>query len=639
MTAVLHLEDFPWPESGILGSGHEAGRLEGEHVLGGPRRLHDVAEGVGDERGKDPRAQEPLALRVRAERARLLLRVLREVEIQLVGLGAEAADVLVPVRPQTMGHDPAVADLRRRRRVLHPAREHGLERTTRHHRSRGDGQPLALQHGGQYVEDLHLLGDAPARRAATGELYDEGHPNQLVEDAPPVQPLAVVEELLAVIPQEHEERLVVEPAALQLAQEAAELEVAVGDLAVVLRHEALAVLRLLVVGARVLARVLGSRVGLELPVERGRGRVGDVRIHGVDVQERGQAPARVEPGERPVDHGRRLHDLRGPIFLAVQALEVVEALVEVRLGQIDDGVGEGRARRVAPGLQHLGQGQEAVVETVAKLHRPVLPRGQRREERSHRGLGPGRGRDGLVEDDGVLREGVELRSGVAGVAVRAGVVGAQGVHEIDDHQRCRRACFGHRRRPPEGPLRLAPLLVPAGLQDEVGRSRVPGEVGLGRDPAPVGGVLEGVEEARPHGFLAPSASGLHHELDPRPIVEALTDRAAEAEPCALRQVEAEAQPAGRSRREGAVEDFVHAHGRAEVGEHRLPVEAGHARLDEGRARAEEVHGPALGCAGGSPGAESQGGKMAGSAQTSIMKDGSKPRQTRGERAVLSCLPP
>jgi hypothetical protein len=105
-----------------------------------------------------------------------------------------------------VGHDPAVADLRRRRRLGGPSRENGLERPAHHDGRRRDGQALALQHGGHNVQHLDLLADAPPRRPSTRELHHEGDSDELVEDAPAVQPLPVIEELLAVIAEEDDER-------------------------------------------------------------------------------------------------------------------------------------------------------------------------------------------------------------------------------------------------------------------------------------------------------------------------------------------------------------------------------------------------------------------------------------------------
>ena len=220
------------------------------------------------------------------------------------------------------------------------------------------------------------------------------------------------------------------------------------------------------------------------------------------------------------------------------------------------------------------------------------------------------------------------------------MVGAQGVHQVDDDQGSRLGVLRHGRRTPEGALRLRALFVAAGLQHELGGPGVLRQVDVGRDPAPIGGVLEGVEKARPHDVLASAALRLHHELDPRSLVEPLADGAAEAEPGPFRQVETEAQATGRTRRKRAVEDFVQANGGAHVGEHRLLVEPGHLCVDESVAGGDEVQRAALGRAGGGPRGEGQEDESAAPVdQTPIMKDGAKPGQTSGGRAVLSCLSP
>ena len=153
--------------------------------------------------------------------ARLLARVAPQVEQQLVVVGAEAADVLLVLRAHAVGHEAAVADLgeRRTRRLValeralqRPAGEIGRERHL--HR---------LEHGGRHVDALHLARDARARAAVAGELHDQRDADELVEQAPAVEPEPVVLELLAVVGQEHDERVVVEAQRLELAHEAAEL--------------------------------------------------------------------------------------------------------------------------------------------------------------------------------------------------------------------------------------------------------------------------------------------------------------------------------------------------------------------------------------------------------------------------------
>ena len=67
------------------------------------------------------------------------------------------------------------------------------------------------------------------------------------------------------------------------------------------------------------------------------------------------------------------------------------------------------------------------------------------------------------------------------------MVGTQGVHEVHDHERCVRVLGGRdRRRPPERAALSLALLVATRLQDELDTAaRVPRQVHLQRDPAPI----------------------------------------------------------------------------------------------------------------------------------------------------------
>ncbi len=187
---------------------------------------------------------------------------------------------------------------------------------------------------------------------------------------------------------EHDQRVLVLTRGPELAQEAAELAIAEGDVAVVLADHALAVERLLVVRAGVLRRVLGGREGLEHPVE-GRGRrVGHVRVHGVHVQEGRQAPPGAQEAERGVDDDVGAHELAAPVVARVQAGEGLEAGVEGRLGAVDDRVGDRRAGREAALREPARDRGVRRVERVAQLHRAVLRRQARGEDRGHRGLRP-----------------------------------------------------------------------------------------------------------------------------------------------------------------------------------------------------------------------------------------------------------
>ena len=153
-------------------------------------------------------------------------------------------------------------------------------------RSDGSGSFADFEHRRQHVDELHLLSHAAALPLVAGELHDERHAVELVEEAAAVEPEAMVEELLAVVGEEDDERVVVQPVLLELTDEAAELTVAERDVAVVLRDHPLAVERLLVVGARVLRGVALRRVRLEHPIERLGRRVRYVGVHRVHVEER-----------------------------------------------------------------------------------------------------------------------------------------------------------------------------------------------------------------------------------------------------------------------------------------------------------------------------------------------------------------
>ena len=64
-------------------------------------------------------------------------------------------------------------------------------------------------------------------------------------------------------------------------------------------------------------------------------------------------------------------------------------------------------------------------------------------------------------------------------------------------------------------------------------------------------VRDRVDELRPDDVLAAVLPHLRRELDARPVVVARVDRAGQEEPPVLRQVEREAQAAGRTGREPA----------------------------------------------------------------------------------------
>jgi hypothetical protein len=88
---------------------------------------------------------------------------------------------------------------------------------------RGQRRPHRLEQRRHHVDALHLALDARAAAAAARQLEHQRDADQLVEQAAAVEPAPVVEELLAVVGHEEDERVVVEAQRLQLAHEAAEL--------------------------------------------------------------------------------------------------------------------------------------------------------------------------------------------------------------------------------------------------------------------------------------------------------------------------------------------------------------------------------------------------------------------------------
>ena len=133
------------------------------------------------------------------------------------------------------------------------------------------GNLHGLEDGRYDVHPLHLRAHANAGVTIAGELDDQGHPDELVEDAATVQPSPVVEELLSMVGDEKNERVVVHAGLLQRCHEPAELAITVGDLAVVLRDHPIAIERFEKIGARISGRMSFGRVGREHPVEGGGG--------------------------------------------------------------------------------------------------------------------------------------------------------------------------------------------------------------------------------------------------------------------------------------------------------------------------------------------------------------------------------
>ena len=214
-----------------------------------------------------------------------------------------------------------------------PPAQHGLQRPARDHgrrRAPAGPAPRGRWAGRRPPAPAGRRG-GPASRWPR-ELHDQRDADQLVEHAAAVEPLAVVQELLAVVGHEDDERAVVEAAGLQLAHEAAELLVAVRDRR---RRTARS-------GGRGRAapcsRCAGRRPGWSgvgcgsyLRSKGAGGVYGHVRVHGVHVEEGREAAARVEPAQRRVHHRRPPpRPSRAGRPAPCRPGEEVEALLEVR---------------------------------------------------------------------------------------------------------------------------------------------------------------------------------------------------------------------------------------------------------------------------------------------------------------------
>ena len=299
---------------------------------------------------------------------------------------------------------------------------------------------------------------------------------------------------------------------------------------------------------------------LELHVERSGRRVGDVRVHGVHVQEVREAAPLLQPFERRIHHRPRLHHLRGPVAGAVEAGEEVEPLVEVRPRGIDDGVRAGPPGGDAVGLDHLRERDQPRVQAVAELDGAMAPGKERREYGGHRGLGPARVGDGLVEHDRVAREGHQLRRRVARIAVGRGVVRAQRIHEIDDGERGAVLRDVDPRIAPEGLAGVVLGLEAARLEHELAvAARVVGQVHVHRHPLAVRRPRQRIEKLGPGRLLAAALVDLHGELDARLVVALGGDSGGEAQVRAARDVDLEAIAARRRGVEGGAHDVVDAH--------------------------------------------------------------------------------
>src|SRR6185503_19324534 len=189
--------------------------------------------------------------------------------------------------------------------------------------------------------------------------------------------------------------------------------------------------------------------------------------------------------------------------------------------------------------------------------------------------------------------------GIARVAVRRRVIGAQRVHEIDDRDGRAVVGDGDPRIAPEGLTGVFVLLEPARLEHELAPAPgVRGQVHVHGLPFAVGRARERIEEARPDRLFLAVLHQLHHELDARLVVALGRDAGGEAEVRAFRDVDGETVTAGRGRVQGRADDVVDADALAGLAFHPGRVTAPDVGLDARGARAEKVEGPGRGRAGG-----------------------------------------
>ena len=322
----------------------------------------------------------------------------------------------------------------------------------------------------------------PARR----RLEHHRHVDQLVVEAGAVRHAAVLEELLAMIGGDHDQRVVPQPALAQAIEQLTDLAVEREQLLVVLpahgvdlfggeRHRA---------GSDVLAQAspVGAQratliTGGEDAARRRRRAIRPVQLEVVQVGEERPLGLGVEPGQQ------LLVDVRGLRRLVVVD---VEALIEPELGSELVLLREQRGG-VAESAQRLGDGdgrrrQAAAHDLVTLLQESaeaVLGRVEAGEQGGDRGPGPARLGERSREAGAGGGERLEPRRHRAAVRrLGADAVGAQAVdHQQEDVGRGRRLLRRGEapRRSPGSPRRRTTRRERLG-----GRSRRPADAGIRR---------------------------------------------------------------------------------------------------------------------------------------------------------------
>ena len=185
----------------------------------------------------------------------------------------------------------------------------------------------------------------------------------------------------------------------------------------------------------------------------------------------------VHPFKRPRDD--LVRHAEGGAERVLLDVECLETLVE-RAIRLDDRIPHERRRGVAPRLEGLGEGHEALTQGARRCaSHAVGVRRETRVEGRRGGPGPAGGRVRVVEAQPARRESIEVGRRVAPVAVAAHAVAPLRVHhDVDD---VRRARVGDLPRPRPGPddhrrpepdahrvrlRRLRPQLSPVGLEPD-----------------------------------------------------------------------------------------------------------------------------------------------------------------------------
>ena len=294
------------------------------------------------------------------------------------------------------------------------------------------------------VDALRLLGDAAGDDAGTGD--DQRNAQQLVVQLGAVPEAAMLLEFLAVVRGHQDHGRFTHPGSREPLEQTAERRVPGPHLRLVQRPEVAHGCR---PEGRVSAVVDRQREVLHVSTrDRGRnalrrdrpqgGRwiVGLVRLHVVEVGEEAPAGVLVEPVEEDAVHVARAR-LLAAVPVLRQRDEGLEASREVGFAG-DHEVRRHADRRDAALLGVSGKGRQRVREKARLDPVPgeaVARRMEAREDGRDRGHRPRRLGNRALEHEPLPREPIEARAGARGGTVATELVGAQRVHQEEEHVR------------------------------------------------------------------------------------------------------------------------------------------------------------------------------------------------------------